>query len=43
MEFVAKNGIKVVMNGQGADESFYGYTRNLFGYYLLDSLEISNY
>jgi asparagine synthetase B (glutamine-hydrolysing) len=31
-----KDGIKVVLNGQGADEAFYGYEKYLIGYYLLD-------
>lgn len=35
---VHTDGIKVAMNGQGADEAFYGYDRYLMGYFLWDRL-----
>jgi len=36
MKEVKKYGIKVILNGQGADETFAGYTHNVVGYLLLD-------
>jgi asparagine synthase (glutamine-hydrolysing) len=38
MREIRKQGIKVVINGQGADEAFGGYGRYAVGYRLLDSL-----
>lgn len=35
---VRRQGIKVVINGQGSDEAFCGYDRFLIGYFLLDIL-----
>lgn len=41
MKAIKKENVKVVLNGQGADESWCGYDRNIMGYFLLDLL-ISN-
>ncbi len=41
LEEIKKDGIKVVLNGQGADEAFYGYEKYLIGYYLLDIFNIN--
>ncbi len=38
MKACNKNGIKVVLNGQGSDEAFAGYDRYIAGVYLLDKL-----
>lgn len=38
MKEIRGSGIKVVINGQGADESFCGYDRYFLGYFLLDVL-----
>jgi asparagine synthase (glutamine-hydrolysing) len=38
MQEIHKDGIKVALNGQGADEAFYGYDKYIFGYFLLDKL-----
>lgn len=38
MKEIKKNNIKVVLNGQGADESWCGYGRYIIGYFLLDKL-----
>jgi asparagine synthase (glutamine-hydrolysing) len=38
MQEIHKDGIKVALNGQGADEAFYGYDKHIFGYFLLDKL-----
>ncbi len=38
MQAVKSRGIKVMLNGQGADEALAGYTRYLTGYRLLDLL-----
>lgn len=35
---IKKDGIKVALNGQGADEAFYGYDRYIIGCFLLDEL-----
>lgn len=41
MKEIKKEKVKVVLNGQGSDESWCGYDRNIMGYFLLDLL-ISN-
>jgi len=38
MQKISENGVKVVLNGQGADEAWCGYGRYIMGYYLLDIL-----
>ncbi len=38
MKNIHAHGIKVVLNGQGSDEAFYGYDRYIIGYYLIDIL-----
>ncbi len=38
MKEVRKNNVKVVLNGQGADEAWCGYGRYIVGYFLLDLL-----
>jgi asparagine synthase (glutamine-hydrolysing) len=38
MQEIQKDGIKVALNGQGADEAFYGYDKYIFGYFLWDRL-----
>jgi asparagine synthase (glutamine-hydrolysing) len=38
MKAVQANGIKVILNGQGADEAFAGYGSYIVGYRLLDTL-----
>lgn len=38
MQAIREHGTKVVINGQGADEAFAGYSRHVFGYRLLDLL-----
>ncbi len=38
MKEVSKQGIKVVINGQGADEALAGYGRYVIGYRLLDEM-----
>ena len=38
MKEIKKNCVKVVMNGQGADEAWCGYGRYFIGYFLLDIL-----
>lgn len=38
MEACKKEGIKVVLNGQGSDEAFAGYDRYISGVHLLDQL-----
>lgn len=38
MKEIAKKGVKVVLNGQGADEAWCGYGRYIAGYFLLDIL-----
>jgi asparagine synthase (glutamine-hydrolysing) len=38
MKEIHGKGIKVALNGQGADEAFYGYDKYVFGYFLLDRL-----
>ena len=38
MKEIKKNNVKVVLNGQGADESWCGYGKYIIGYYLLDLL-----
>lgn len=38
MREICQRGVKVVLNGQGADEAFAGYGRYIIGYYLLDIL-----
>lgn len=38
MKEIKKNNIKVVLNGQGADETWCGYGRYIMGYFLLDLL-----
>ncbi len=38
MQAVRQSGIKVVINGQGADEAFAGYTTFIRGYRVLDAL-----
>jgi asparagine synthase (glutamine-hydrolysing) len=38
MQEINRDGIKVALNGQGADEAFYGYDKHIFGYFLLDKL-----
>jgi asparagine synthase (glutamine-hydrolysing) len=38
MEEIRKNGIKVVINGQGSDEAFCGYDRYFLGFFLMDTL-----
>lgn len=43
MQEIHQDGIKVAMNGQGADEAFYGYDKHIFGYFLLDRLCNHNY
>jgi asparagine synthase (glutamine-hydrolysing) len=35
---MSNDGIKVALNGQGADEAFYGYDRYLLGFFLWDKL-----
>lgn len=37
MKCIADNGVKVVLNGQGADEAWCGYGRYIIGYFLLDT------
>lgn len=38
MKEIHNQGVKVVLNGQGADEAFCGYDRYIIGYFLLDIL-----
>ncbi|HMS64858.1 MAG TPA: asparagine synthase (glutamine-hydrolyzing) [Ignavibacteria bacterium] len=38
MKEIKKNNIKVVLNGQGADEAWCGYGKYLIGYFLLDQI-----
>ena len=38
MKACKKNGIKVVLNGQGSDEAYAGYVRYISGVHLLDQL-----
>ena len=38
MQEIHKAGIKVALNGQGADEAFYGYAKYICGYFLWDKL-----
>jgi asparagine synthase (glutamine-hydrolysing) len=38
MKQISSTGVKVVINGQGSDESLCGYGRYLIGYFLLDIL-----
>ena len=35
MKEIRKDGIVVTLNGQGADEAYYGYEKHIFGYLLL--------
>ncbi|HMR39843.1 MAG TPA: asparagine synthase (glutamine-hydrolyzing) [Ignavibacteria bacterium] len=39
MKEISKHGVKVVLNGQGSDESWSGYGRYFIGYFLLDILQ----
>lgn len=38
MKQIKNDGITVVLNGQGADEAFYGYTAYIIGHFLWDTL-----
>ena len=38
MKEIRKNGVKVVLNGQGSDEAWCGYGRYIIGYFLVDQL-----
>ncbi|MEO8211217.1 MAG: asparagine synthase-related protein, partial [bacterium] len=38
MKQIKKENVKTVLNGQGADESWCGYDKNIIGYFLLDLL-----
>ncbi|MBU3665339.1 MAG: asparagine synthase [Chthoniobacterales bacterium] len=41
LKAIHENGCKVTINGQGADEAWAGYGRNVIGYQLLDQLLLS--
>jgi len=42
MKACKQRGIKVVLNGQGSDEAYAGYVRNIFGVHLTDKLLSGN-